>query len=202
MGIAVLVLVVVWFALAAGVRPYLIYRRTGQVPVPVPTRPGTPQWWARVVSSIGILFAFGAPIADLFGWLEPIPQLDHDLVRWLGLAIYVLGVSGTLYAQAAMGVSWLPDIDPGRRTALVTTGPFAVVRNPVLACTAATAAGVALLVPNPFGVLMFVAVLVAHQIQVKLVEEPYLARVHGEAYRRYAARTGRFVPFLGRFRPG
>jgi protein-S-isoprenylcysteine O-methyltransferase Ste14 len=36
------------------------------------------------------------------------------------------------------------------------------------------------------------------QIQVRLVEEPSLLRVHGEDYRRYAARTGRFVPGIGR----
>jgi protein-S-isoprenylcysteine O-methyltransferase Ste14 len=33
---------------------------------------------------------------------------------------------------------------------------------------------------------------------VRLVEEPYLERVHGEAYRAYAERTGRFVPRIGR----
>ena len=58
--------------------------------------------------------------------------------------------------------------------------------------------GLALVVPNALSVGMVVAVVVAHQIQVRLVEEPYLLATHGEAYRAYAARTGRFVPFLGR----
>jgi protein-S-isoprenylcysteine O-methyltransferase Ste14 len=48
---------------------------------------------------------------------------------------------------------------------------------------------------------MLACVLLSIQIQVRLVEEPYLLRVHGDAYRRYAARTGRFVPGLGRLRP-
>jgi protein-S-isoprenylcysteine O-methyltransferase Ste14 len=48
---------------------------------------------------------------------------------------------------------------------------------------------------------MLVAFVIGLQIQVRLVEEPYLLRVHGDAYRRYAERTGRFVPWLGRF-PG
>ena len=38
----------------------------------------------------------------------------------------------------------------------------------------------------------------ALEIQVRVVEEPYLARTHGDAYRSYAERTGRFVPGLGR----
>ena len=33
-----------------------------------------------------------------------------------------------------------------------------------------------------------------------LVEEPYLLRMHGAAYRGYAEGTGRFVPGIGRLR--
>ena len=47
---------------------------------------------------------------------------------------------------------------------------------------------------------MLAAVVTAQQIQVRLVEEPYLRRVHGDAYRRYAASTGRFLPWIGRVR--
>ncbi|MGH3579571.1 MAG: hypothetical protein ACRDU0_18715, partial [Mycobacterium sp.] len=40
----------------------------------------------------------------------------------------------------------------------------------------------------------------ALEIQARWVEEPVLARVHGAAYGDYAARTGRFVPVIGRVR--
>ena len=33
---------------------------------------------------------------------------------------------------------------------------------------------------------------------MRFVEEPYLRRAHGEAYRAYAARVGRFLPRIGR----
>lgn len=89
---------------------------------------------------------------------------------------------------------------PEARSPLVTTGPFRLVRNPVLTCTATTAIGLALMVPNPFAVLMLAAFVTAWEIQVRLVEEPYLTRVHGEEYRSYAARTGRFLPLIGRLR--
>lgn len=99
-----------------------------------------------------------------------------------------------------MGESWRGDVDPEARTPLVTDGPFRLVRNPILTCTAATAVGLALMVPNILSVLMLAASVAGMQIQVRLVEEPYLERVHGEAYRRYASRTGRFVPSIGRLR--
>jgi protein-S-isoprenylcysteine O-methyltransferase Ste14 len=61
-----------------------------------------------------------------------------------------------------------------------------------------TALGLGLLVPNVLAVAMLVAFLASLQIQVRLVEEPYLRRVHAAAYERYAARTGRFLPRIGR----
>ncbi len=36
------------------------------------------------------------------------------------------------------------------------------------------------------------------QVQVRAIEEPYLVRTHGAAYTGYAARTGRFLPGIGR----
>jgi protein-S-isoprenylcysteine O-methyltransferase Ste14 len=139
-----------------------------------------------------------APLAELAG-LEPIGALDRSPVRAAGA---VLGIAVTLAAQLAMGGSWRPDVDPDARTALVTTGPFRLVRNPIFTATAATATGLALLVPNLLAVAMLVAFVTALQVQVRLVEEPYLHRVHGTAWERYAARTGRFLPWIGRHCPG
>lgn len=200
MPLVALVMLVSWLTLVAGVRGYVHYRRTGQVAAPVRVRPGEPQWWARVISSIGMLFAIAAPVAELIG-LNAIGWLDHDPIRYAGVALAVVGIAATLAAQLAMSDSWRPDVDPDARGRLVTTGPFQWVRNPVLTCTAVTALGLALIVPNLFAALMLAAFIVAWEIQVRLVEEPYLARVHGDEYLRYAARTGRFLPRIGRL-PG
>lgn len=56
--------------------------------------------------------------------------------------------------------------------------------------------------PNLLAAAMLVAFLTALQTQVRLVEEPYLHRVHGTVYDQYAARTGRFLPWIGRQRTG
>jgi protein-S-isoprenylcysteine O-methyltransferase Ste14 len=54
------------------------------------------------------------------------------------------------------------------------------------------------MVPTWPGLAAPVLVGLGLELQVRLVEEPYLIRTHGDEYRAYAARVGRFVPGVGR----
>lgn len=53
------------------------------------------------------------------------------------------------------------------------------------------------MVPNPVSLLGLALVAVAVELQLRVVEEPYLSQVHGGAYSTYSARVGRFVPMAG-----
>ena len=97
-----------------------------------------------------------------------------------------------------MGSSWRIGVDPAESTALVTQGPFAWVRNPIFSGMLPTSLGLALMVPSWLAIVGFVALAIALQLQVRVVEEPHLRRVHSDSYARYEARVGRFVPGLGR----
>lgn len=184
--------------LVGGVRTWLHLRAGGNGPVRFADRPGTPQWWGRVIGTLGFLLLLLAPIAELAG-LPPVVVLAQP-VRLAGLVVALAGVAGILVGQAAMGSSWRGDVDPEARTALVTSGPFRWVRNPIFTASSVASLGVRIMVPNVVALGMLIAIIAAYQIQVRLAEEPFLERVHGEAYRAYAARTGRFVPWLGRAR--
>jgi protein-S-isoprenylcysteine O-methyltransferase Ste14 len=200
MAVLDLVLVAAWVGLVSLLRGAFHYRQTGASPVRLRDRPGSPQWWARVVSTAGVVLAIAAPLAELAG-LAPFGALDQPFFRWAGVALVVAGIVITVGSQVAMGRSWRADVDPDARSPLVTNGPFRLVRNPVFTGSAISVVGLALVVPNVVSLLMVVAFLAGLEIQVRLVEEPYLLRVHGDAYRAYAARTGRFVPGIGRLRP-
>lgn len=106
------------------------------------------------------------------------------------------GVGG-LYAQLAMGNSWRIGVDHEVRTELVTGGPFAVVRNPIFSVMP-TALGLTLMVPSVLAIVGFLGLLLALELQVRVVEEPYLLKAHGERFADYAAYTGRFFPGVGR----
>jgi protein-S-isoprenylcysteine O-methyltransferase Ste14 len=116
----------------------------------------------------------------------------------VGAALAVAGGVITVVAQLQMGASWRIGVEPGERTELVTQGLFAHVRNPIFTGMLAVAVGTALLVPNLPAILGATSALVTICVQVRLVEEPNLRRVHGASYLRWASRTGRFLPGLGR----
>nr|WP_245848787.1 methyltransferase [Lentzea kentuckyensis] len=64
----------------------------------------------------------------------------------------------------------------------MTNGLFAHVRNPIFTAMIATGAGLTLLAPNAIAVIAFTTLVAAIEIQVRVVEEPYLLRTHGERY--------------------
>ena len=188
-----------YLALAFGFRIWLQLRRTGESGFKgISGRPGSLEWFAGVLFIVAIAIGVAAPILDVMDTIEPLDAFDSAGVRATGVAIFLVGLIGTLYAQIAMGESWRVGVDEQEHTALVTSGPFAVVRNPIYAAFLPATVGLALLVPNAVAFIGLAALLLALEIQVRLVEEPYLLRQHGEAYRNYAARVGRFVPGLGR----
>jgi protein-S-isoprenylcysteine O-methyltransferase Ste14 len=137
-------------------------------------------------------------VLALLDVVEPIPTLDTTAAHVAGLFLAVAGIGLTFYAQVAMGASWRIGVDPGERTQLVTSGPFALVRNPIFAAMLPTALGLALLVPSWVALAGLVGLIAALELQVRVVEEPYLLQAHGETYAAYAARVGRFAPKLGR----
>jgi protein-S-isoprenylcysteine O-methyltransferase Ste14 len=198
MPILALVLIVAWLVVVAGWRTWVQARRTGAVAVPAPAVSGSPAWWARTLSTIGFVLAVAAPLADLAG-LPRFGILDQPAVVVAGLVLYGVGLAITVTSQIAMVDAWRGDVDPAVVTRLVTDGPFRVVRNPIMAGVVLTWLGIALLVPNVLSAAMLAFVIASLEIQVRRVEEPYLIATHGEAYRRYASRTGRFVPGLGRW---
>jgi protein-S-isoprenylcysteine O-methyltransferase Ste14 len=191
----------VYMALAFGVRTAIQIRRTGSSGFHgISGRPGSLQWTGGVLFVVALAAGALAPILDLIGALDPIDALNTTAVHVAGAALFAAGLVGTLAAQLAMGASWRIGVDDDERTELVTHGPFALVRNPIFAAMIPTSLGLALLVPNVVALAGAIALITALQLQTRLLEEPYLLRTQGEAYREYAARVGRFVPHVGRLR--
>ena len=72
------------------------------------------------------------------------------------------------------------------------------MRNPIYTGSFLAIAGVFLMVPNVLSAVALILIIPGLEIQVRRVEEPYLLRTHGDTYRAYARRVGRFIPWVGR----
>jgi protein-S-isoprenylcysteine O-methyltransferase Ste14 len=191
-----LALYLLYLALAFGLRGWLQWRRTGDAGFRFGALTAPPAERAgALLFVLSLVLALAAPVLALLGALPAFASLQWPI---LGTLLAVAGIAGTLHAQLEMGASWRVGVDPSERTALRTGGPFRFVRNPIFSWMILTAAGLALLLPNAASLAALVALGVGIELQVRLVEEPYLLRTHGEAYARWAAVTGRFVPGLGR----
>lgn len=172
--------------------------RTGLVGVS--GRLGPPEVLAGVAEALAIGLGVAAPLLELGGTLDPIDTLDLAGLRWAGAPIGLTAIAGVAISQQAMGRSWRIGVDPDTGTDLVTAGPFRRVRHPIYSFFVLLLVGVALLVPNLAGIASVVFALVFVEVQARAVEEPWLLRQHGQAYASYGARTGRFLPGIGRLR--
>ena len=201
MPTAALALYVVFIVTGFGWRSYRQWRRTGSSGMRgFHGRPGSLEWLAGAGFVLALLVGALAPILQLSGVLSPVTTLDQPLISALGVVASVLGIAATLWAQESMGESWRVGVDATETTPLVHGGMFRWVRNPIFTSMLTFAAGVALMAPNSLALIAFALLLVAIQLQVRIVEEPYLRRTHGPRYSDYARRVGRFLPGIGRIR--
>jgi protein-S-isoprenylcysteine O-methyltransferase Ste14 len=180
-----------------GVRSWLQWRRTGSTGFRgISGRAGSAEWWGGMLLAGSMVAAPVAALLDVTRQLPPF--VAAEWVRWLGLAVFGAGFAATFAAQLAMGTSWRIGVDATEVTDIVTSGPFTLVRNPIFSAMLLASLGLALVAPNALAVAALFLAFLGIELQVRLVEEPYLLRTHGATYAAYAARVGRFIPSVGR----
>lgn len=199
MAATALALYGVFLATAFGLRSYRQWRRTGSTGMRgIHGRPGSWEWLAGVGFVVAILLGVAAPVLQIGGALSSMEILDHRIWGLVGACTAIAGIAATLWAQEAMGDSWRIGVDASEKTQLVDGGIFRWVRNPIFTAMLVFGAGVVLMVPNVLSVLGLGLLFVSIELQVRVVEEPYLRFTHGRRYVEYAEKVGRFLPGVGR----
>ena len=194
---AALLLFGVYFLVAFIVRSLIQWRRTGDTGFRGFSRVvGSADWWAGVLFVAALVTGVLGPASALAG-LDPVPALTQPALQAIGVAVSLTGICLTFLTQMQMGESWRVGVDEQERTQLVTTGVFSLVRNPIFTAMLTTGLGLALMVPTWPALAGWAMLLVAVELQVRVVEEPYLTRTHSTPYRDYMARVGRFLPGIG-----
>lgn len=191
---------VIFFMLAFGARSLIQLRRTGDSGFRLSHRSGTDARIASVLMTVGMLGGFAGAVVFVADQRAPSIGLDSASFRLAGLAVMVASIALTTKSQLDLRESWRIGVDERERTELVTTGIYACIRNPIFTGMLLFGVGGALASPTWLGAAAAAIAFVGFELQVRRVEEPYLAKFHKERYEAYAARAGRFVPFLGRRR--
>lgn len=138
-----------------------------------------------------------APRWTYEGWGAWSSSIDGALQAG-GLVLWMLGVGVLLWASWVMR-RYLAVDGLAADHELVTHGPYRYLRHPVYVSFAAIAIGSAL-VFRSYVLLGLSAMLIVTGLWWADAEERLLASTEGfgDAYRTYAARTGRFFPRFGR----
>jgi protein-S-isoprenylcysteine O-methyltransferase Ste14 len=198
MPIVALVLFGVFAALGFGWRSWEQRRRTGSTGFRgVSGRLGSAEWFAGAGFVAAPPVAVLASILQLLDVVAPVAVLHAPWIQIGGIVVAIVGIFATVYAQLDMGDSWRIGVYPGETTTLVRTGVFGWVRNPIFIAMITFGFGIALVTPNLVALAGFLLLVATIELQVRIIEEPYLLTVHGDDYRSYLTNVGRFMPGVG-----
>lgn len=149
--------------------------------------------WAESIVLFVALYvglpALGLALDAILGW----PSLP-DTVRWIGLLPLLVGAAGVawcfvLFVRVGRGTP-NPLVPPQH---LVTTGPFAWTRNPIILSHALATLGLALVVGSPAAAIIVLLLGIPVQF-VQRHEERALEARFGDAYRAYREAVPRWLP--------
>jgi protein-S-isoprenylcysteine O-methyltransferase Ste14 len=117
--------------------------------------------------------------------------INSTPAKLIGVSIVAFGFVIFVLALVSFGKSWRVGIDEKTPGELVTTGIFAVSRNPIFIFLDLYFIGTFLI--NGTLIFLIFAVLVVMGLHYQILqEEKALARIYGQACQDYCTRTGRY----------
>jgi protein-S-isoprenylcysteine O-methyltransferase Ste14 len=114
-------------------------------------------------------------------------------LRWIAAVCALICLLLTSLCWSRMGTHWRMAVSLKGEEELITDGPFRHVRHPIYALSMLLMICSAIVVPTVPMLVVAIVHLVLMQLKARN-EENHLLTVHGELYRRYLDRTGRFLP--------
>jgi protein-S-isoprenylcysteine O-methyltransferase Ste14 len=146
-----------------------------------------------LIPPVALFYAYSV-LATAFSW----PKIaDHaffqsENVRWAGVALCIAALAVLLWSLISFGKSFRVGIDEDHPGGLVTTGVFALSRNPIYVAFALVLVGEFLVYSSWIRLLYLMGgILLLHRQVMR--EEGYLSAQYGEEYAEYRARVRRYM---------
>jgi len=150
-------------------------------------------WFGEIWWRVGMI----ATVIALFDLLRGSPYITGELhvraLNVLGVACAAAGVGLAVWARVYLGRNWGMPLTVKENPALVTSGPYAYIRNPVYTGVLLALLGSALInwwwaVPLAWSAAYF--------LYASRGEEQLMLKVFNDTYLAYRARTWRLIPFI------
>lgn len=117
---------------------------------------------------------------------------NNGIISWLGVVLCIFGLLLFLSALISFGISFRVGIDAEHPGPLVTSGAFAISRNPIYTAFGLILLGIFLIFPNFILLIYLIAGVWLFNRQV-LREEEFLKRIYGEQYIGYCKKVRRYI---------
>ncbi|MBL8098363.1 MAG: isoprenylcysteine carboxylmethyltransferase family protein [Anaerolineales bacterium] len=146
-------------------------------------------------------------IGGLILWLSPFVYLINptwmawskiglpEWMRWLGVAVGIVGVFGIYWLFSSIGSGISPTSGTRKEHKLVTNGIYKYIRHPLYTFGSSLFISFGMMADNWFIALLGIIAFIGMAIRTPK-EEANLIEKFGDEYREYMKRTGRFLPKL------
>jgi len=121
---------------------------------------------------------------------------EQRIIFWVGIAVLVTGIVLRRLCFRALGQSFTGEVRVRAEQRVITSGPYRWVRHPAYTAGILMIVGVALTLGTWLGAVIALPLTVGGYWYRVRVEERALMDTLGPAYREYASRTWRFIPFI------
>jgi len=154
-----------------------------------------------VASNIARTLTFVIVIVLLSTTRIPLPWLYRQLWPvglwpfWIGATITVAGLLFAVWARHHLASNWSSSVTIKQGHELITTGPYAVVRQPIYTGILTGFLGTVIALSQVRGVIGLVLIFIVLWAKLRK-EEEWMRSQFGETYATYAHQTSALVPYL------
>ena len=141
--------------------------------------------------------------AGLLLWMpnSPVPALGVRFLPpgawlfWFGAALTLAGLLFTVWARVHLGRNWSATITIKQDHALITSGPYGLVRHPIYTGLLWAFVGSALARGELRGILAVIIAFCAFWRKLR-IEERWMREQFGAAYEDYRSRVAALIPLI------
>jgi len=150
---------------------------------------------SRLLAIVSLFNLFGAVIAPVLNGYD-IGYWGTAYVGWIGIVLMLIGLATRYSAARTLGEFYTRTLQILDKHCLVQTGLYRIIRHPGYLGTLLIGGGAGLAVNNWIVFLMALTTQLISKLYRIQVEEAMLQDELGEAYKNYAERTWRLIPYV------